>query len=348
MSTKLVEETRKLQVTGGSTYIISLPKKWVVQSRVSKGTPLTIKEEENGSLSILPPELEKYDEEEALIKISHTESPESIIRKVIATYLVGYNLIHIQGDQQQLSSKQRNTIKTFTRNLLVGTEIVTDTSSELKLQVLLGYPELSVQSALRRMSIITASMHREAITALQSLHRQLAKDVMATDNEVDRFHLYIIRQLKMAIKNPTVSKEIGLTTPRDCLGFRLMTKTVERTADHAASIARNVVLLPKKLESSTLNSIKEMSDLAISSFEDSIEALFKRDFDLAERVIEKSKNITSLEKTTISISKEASIKGRGNIRLIIENVRRTAEYASDIAEIVLNLTVENKIVKLST
>jgi phosphate uptake regulator len=348
MSTKLVEETRKLQVTGGSTYIISLPKKWVVQSRVSKGTPLTIKEEENGSLSILPPELEKYDEEEALIKISHTESPESIIRKVIATYLVGYNLIHIQGDQQQLSSKQRNTIKTFTRNLLVGTEIVTDTSSELKLQVLLGYPELSVQSALRRMSIITASMHREAITALQSLHRQLAKDVMATDNEVDRFHLYIIRQLKMAIKNPTVLKEIGLTTPRDCLGFRLMTKTVERTADHAASIARNVVLLPKKLESSTLNSIKEMSDLAISSFEDSIEALFKRDFDLAERVIEKSKNITSLEKTTISISKEASIKGRGNIRLIIENVRRTAEYASDIAEIVLNLTVENKIVKLST
>ncbi len=75
---------------------------------------------------------------------------------------------------------------------------------------------------------------------------------------------------------------------------------------------------------------------------------YKRDFDLAESVIEKSKNIISLEKTTIGIPWEASIKGRGNIRLIIENVRRTAEYTSDIAEIILNLTVENKIMKLKT
>ncbi len=29
------------------------------------------------------------------------------------------------------------------------------------------------------------------------------------------------------------------------------------------------------------------------------------------------------------------------VRLIIESIRRTAEYATDIAEIVLNLTVES-------
>ena len=48
--------------------------------------------------------------------------------------------------------------------MFVGTEIVTDTDSQLVLQVLLNYPELTIQSALRRMSIIATSMHKDAIT----------------------------------------------------------------------------------------------------------------------------------------------------------------------------------------
>ncbi len=98
------------------------------------------------------------------------------------------------------------------------------------------------------MSIITASMHKDAITGLQNLDHILAKDVIATDNEVDRFNLYIVRQLKMAIQDPRIIKDIGLTTARDCLGYRLVTKSVERTADHAASIAENVLLLKKNLD----------------------------------------------------------------------------------------------------
>lgn len=61
--------------------------------------------------------------------------------------------------------------------MLVGTEIVRDTGQELKLQVLLSYPELSIQSALRRMSIIAASMYREAVMALKELDYQQRKKV---------------------------------------------------------------------------------------------------------------------------------------------------------------------------
>ena len=93
-------------------------------------------------------------------------------------------------------------MKAFVRRMLVGTEIVTDTSAQLILQVLLSYPELTIQSALRRMSIIAASMHRDAILGLSANDSLLLKDVMTTDNEVDRFNLYVIRQLKMAMQNP--------------------------------------------------------------------------------------------------------------------------------------------------
>jgi phosphate uptake regulator len=336
-------EARKLQMTGGSTYIISLPKKWVARNQLRKGSSLILREERDGSLSLAPSGLAKQEKkEDAFIKVSKKDESDAIIRKVVSAYLVGYNLIHLRAQsQEQLSSQQRNALKDFARRYLVGTEIVTDTPSELTLQILLSYPELTVESALRRMSIITSSMHRDSMTALRELDNQLAKAVIGTDTEVDRFNLYIIRQLKLAIANPRIITEIGLAGARDCLGYRLITKSVERTADHAVSIAENVLLLKKHIDDETFRKIEDMSTLAISAFEDAIDSLFKHDFNLAENVIERTKEIAKLEKEAVLSSQKIEIEEIASLRLLIESVRRTAEYASDIAEIVLNLNIES-------
>lgn len=336
-------EARKLQMTGGSTYIISLPKKWVARNQLRKGSSLILREERDGSLSLAPSGLAKQEKkEDAFIKVSRKDESDAIIRKVVSAYLVGYNLIHVRAQsQEQLSSQQRNASKDFARRYLVGTEIVTDTPTELTLQILLSYPELTVESALRRMSIITSSMHRDSMMALRELDNQLAKAVIGTDTEVDRFNLYIIRQLKLAIANPRIITEIGLAGARDCLGYRLITKSVERTADHAVSIAENVLLLKKRIDDETLRKIEDMSTLAISAFEDAIDSLFKHDFNLAENVIEKAKEIAKLGKEAVLSSQKIGIEEIASLRLLIESVRRTAEYASDIAEIVLNLNVES-------
>ncbi|MCX8177287.1 MAG: phosphate uptake regulator PhoU [Candidatus Bathyarchaeota archaeon] len=335
-------EHRKLQMTGGSTYILSLPKDWVTRNQLKKGSTIMLREEDDGTLSILPPQsLKKEKPEEGFIKVSDNDLPEAVIRKVISTYVVGYNLIRLKSQmQQQLSTKLRNQLKNFARNYLVGTEIVTDTPTDLTLQVLLNYPELSVQSALSRMAIIAASMHKEAIETLKNLDYTSAKAVVETDREVNRFGLYIIRLLKMAISNPRIIKEIGLNNPRNCLGYRLIAKAVERTADHATKIAENVLLLHVPLNNELLEKIDKLSILAISMFEESIQALFKRDYYLAESVIEKIVQVHKLEKEAILSSKDVNIEEIAITRLLIESVRRTAEYASDISEVVLNLNVE--------
>lgn len=344
-SIKQKDETRKLQVTGGSTYILSLPKRWVTQNQLTKGSPLLVHEEEDGSLSIIPSKLEKFEkQDDALIRVSSIDKPEAVTRKTVAAYLVGYSILHLKAQgQQQLSSKLRNHLKNFARHFLVGTEIVTDTPTDFVLQVLLNYPELSVQSALRRMSIITSSMHKDAIAAFKSLDYSAAKAVIETDNEVDRFNLYIIRLLKLAVSNPRILKEIGLNNAKHCLGYRLVTKSVERTADHATKIAENVLILKEKISDELIERIEKMSTLAISMFEDSMNTLFKGDFNLAETVIEKITQIIKLEKEAVISSQNVSTEEIASLSLLIESVRRTAEYASDIAEIVLNLNVESVI-----
>jgi len=340
---KISEEQRKLQVTGGSTFILSLPKDWAVKNELKKGSNMTVREEEDGALLISPssfPKKEKQDE--AFIKASTNDNPDAIMRTAISAYLSGYNIIHVRATaQKMLSLNIRNHLKSFARNYLVGTEIVIDTSTDLTLQVLLNYPELTVQNALSRMAIIASSMHKEAIAALKELDYSSAKAVIDTDREVNRFSLYIVRLLKMAVSNQRIVKDIGLSNQRDCLGYRLIAKSVERTADHATKIAEDTLQLQEPVSGELAEKIGQLSNLANSMFENSIEALFKHDFNLAESVIEKLSQVHKLEKETVICSQSAKPLEVVSLRLIIESVRRTAEYASDISEVVLNLNVES-------
>ncbi len=339
---KTNEEQRKLQITGGSTYILSLPKDWVQRNQLGKGSSMTVREEDDGTLSVAPSKLEKREkQDEAVIRVSANDNPNAVMRTAISAYLAGYNILHVRAKSQQaLHSSLRNHLKNFARNYLVGTEIVIDTPNDLTLQVLLNYPELTVKNALSRMAIIASSMHKEALTALKQLDYVASKGIIQTDREVNRFGLYIVRLLKLAVSNPRIVKDIGLSSQKDCLGYRLIAKSVERTADHATKIAENVLLLKTAISEKLLEEIDQLSKLAISMFEDAVDALFKNNYAHAENVIEKITQITKLEKEAVFLSQNVGIEETASLRLIIESVRRTAEYASDIAEVVLNLNVE--------
>jgi len=197
-----------------------------------------------------------------------------------------------------------------------------------------------VENAIRRMSLIAASMHKDAMLALTKLDWDTAQGVVRTDDEVDRFGLYVIRQLKMAVQNDRILKEIGLTTPRDCLGYRLIVKSVERVADHAGKIAEAVLMIKQPLDDSILTKITQLSDYALKVFEESILALFKRDYDAADRIVEDARAIVSMERDILPVMEKGTAESLQTIRLVVEDIRRTAEYASDIAEIVLNMTAE--------
>ncbi|MEM2980348.1 MAG: PhoU domain-containing protein [Thermoproteota archaeon] len=335
------EEMRKIQLTGKSTYIVSLPKSWVTRMKLNAGDQLVISEN-NFSLILTPKGLVKPERPtEATIKISQKDNPDTIMRKIIALYLVGYKLIKIKTVGENITSLQRNLIKDLTRRKLVGVETISDSESAIILQILVSYPELSVENALRRMCLITASMHSDALQALRESDETLAQDVIALDDEVDRFSLYVIRQLKMAVQNERILREIGLSNPRDCLGYRIVVKFVERIADHAVKIAENVMSIGESIDAPILKRISEMSLFSVSIFNDAVKSLYEKNYLLADSTISKAKTISSMESEIMKlISKRADARKISGLRMIIESIRRTIEYASDIAEIVLNLNIE--------
>ncbi|MGQ9788532.1 MAG: PhoU domain-containing protein, partial [Candidatus Hadarchaeaceae archaeon] len=337
-------EVRKVQKTGGSTYIISLPKYWIKENGISPGNGLIVKKLEDSTLQIFPPRAqEEKKAAEATIKISQNDDPYKLARKVVSLYLVGYQIIHLVTEGR-FSRQQRDVVKSYVREKLVGAELITDSFGEMTIQVLLSYPELSVKDALRRMFLIASSMQKDAIFSLQTLDRDMADEVIRLDNEVDRFSMYVIRQIKLAVQDPRSIKGIGLRNARDCLGYRLIVKSVERIADHAALIAERVKLINKPLGREVLREILGMSNLAKVMLEKSVQALFKEDYDIAEEIIVEKEKAKELEEEVAKLTPEIPRQDSINIRLISESLRRIVEYSSDIAEIVLNLTIEETII----
>ena len=65
--------------------------------------------------------------------------------------------------------------------------------------------------------------------------------------------------MKIAIKNEYLLKEIGLEEPRNCLGYRLIAKSVERVANHAVTIAKDVIEIRQPLNKDIVEKISNMS-----------------------------------------------------------------------------------------
>ena len=81
-------EYRKIQVTGDSTYIISLPKTWVKKNKLDKGDVLSVVEKGDEVVLRLKDEKEKEFE----VKIQ-TSDAEFLSRLLITKYIQGYDTI---------------------------------------------------------------------------------------------------------------------------------------------------------------------------------------------------------------------------------------------------------------
>jgi len=342
------EETRKIQFTGKSSYIVSLPKQWIMELGLKQGDQIRMVRKGSSTLELYPPKFESriQKKEDAVIEIEGEEEASSIVRKLISLYFLGYKTINVKPKNGRLSAHQRNTVKEAVKRMLMGSEIISDSSGGITVQVLVNLLELSVDGAFKRMIHLAKSMSNDAILAVKENNLELAQEVINTDDEVDRFGFYIIRQLKIAIQNEHMLKEMGFRNARNCLGYRLIVKNIERTGDHASFIAKDLLEFRKPVKKEILAKLQDMNKFCLSVLDDSCLALFKEDYSQAEKTIKKIDEIVKFEKKVRDASKQLKDDEEiYRVRRMTENIRRISEYASDIAEIVLNMNIEKTLKK---
>lgn len=327
-------ETRKVQITGGTTLIVSLPKTWVNKVNLSPGDEVSLMTQSDGSLSIRT----KNSPEVHHSKVIYIESKDgdNLVREIIAAYIAGFTSIELKANK--ILSKQRDTVRK-TVNMLIGPEIIEETLEKIVLQDILNPAELSVKKSIRRMFMITRSMQENAIRSLKERDFDLAQDVADRDNEVDKLFLLVSKQFRMVMRDISIAAKFDMTM-EEHLDMRLASYPIERIGDHATKICNQVIQIgDKEVPDEIIKSIEEVNLLSLKIVEDSIDALFKKNIDMANTTFtrrnEVAKKLLKIEESVIKLPSDVSVP----LGIILDSIDRTCDYGCNIAEIAINAAV---------
>ena len=350
---------RRVQCTGRGSYIISLPKEWVEDLGLNRGSEIAFNIQSDSTLTLVPRKIMEKEgrdngskPKEYYINIDPKEPPQSTIRMIRALYAIGADIIRVHFKNSQDATKNKNDIKSLARDNFLGSEIIDETPDEITMQILIKHSEFPLEKAVRRMAIVALAANRDAIAALKDRSTMLFDSVISAHNDVNRLGLYIVRQLKHGIER-NLYRELGFRTPKEFLLYRIAVNDIESIAQNALNIINNLGALQKLIESETLfikdpideeiyKQLVYFSTQAHQLYDDSIKALFKRDYKDAEKLISKREALIPLENELIMLmsSKKLDPNIASVLRLIFDSSRRIMDYSRNMAELTLNRTVE--------
>lgn len=329
-------ETRKLQKTGGSTFIVSLPKQWVISSKLKEGDPVAMVVENNGFLTLDPTLGSRKTTSKVEVMVEDGEDGRHFLRMLIGLYVSGHDEIVIRA-RTRIPSEVRKAIRDFTRRV-IGSEIVEESSNSITLQDVADHSHLDMRKILKRMHLMSKAMHVDAMESLIDGNKELANDVHSRDDEVDRLYWFISKQQSMIARDTAVARKMGVGVSEASF-YLSAAKALERIADHAARIAHSAeALAPDKLPEKFVKDMQSYSSSVQSVLDRSIESLLKVDLKVANEVADESERLRERGETLIQQIMEHKGKSAVPLSRVVESLERAALYSADISEIAINLS----------
>ncbi|KYH41754.1 MAG: PhoU family protein [Candidatus Bathyarchaeota archaeon B26-2] len=321
-------DLRRTQVTRGGTFFITLPKDWALRNGLTRGSLIAASETADGRLILDP----KYDVERAPA-VATIEPGPYIDREIIGKYLLGYDIIRIEAEDR-ISLEYRDRIKRSSSKL-IGLEIIEEDYSRIVMQCLLEPSALPPEKVLRREHSITSSMHRDAVTALIEGDSQMARSVIARDNEVDRLYFLLVRILRTIIQNPGLSERLEVH-PIDCLDYRLVASLVESVGDQSTQIAEQAVQVGDiELAGEVSQSLLNLHLAVHEAYEDAVNAFLLRNISVANSVRDRQAKIEALYDEVESVASTQPAEIARLLLSVASLINRVYDHSVDIADLTM-------------
>lgn len=322
-------DTRKVQRTGKSTFIVSLPKNWATKNGIHPGSIIYITQSDNGALMLSTDRSEK--DFRAKLDIGD-KSGEPLVRDIIGCYVGGYRTVEVTSGH--MSSGQKKDLHQIV-NKLIGPEILEETINKVVIQDLLSSEELQAEKALKRIRTVVKSMIQDSISSLLEGNKDLALDVIQRDNDVDRLNLLISRQFTEILRSGSVKQE--MLNSITAFNYMQAASNMERIADHACRIAE----IASQRDCAAPGAISEELSVLESVFggllDESISHLLQTNSVKANELIDKTREI---QKRAQSIANSSGEKDQSEmlLRLVVaSSLERMLDYIMNIGELTINL-----------
>ncbi|MCU0633137.1 MAG: AbrB/MazE/SpoVT family DNA-binding domain-containing protein [Methanolinea sp.] len=334
-------EIRKVQITGGSSFVITLPKEWAEKQQVKKNDPLGLVAQPDGTLLVTTDLSETPAQRAKTFDVTAIDDPTFLFRLLIGSYIAGYTSISITS-KNRLPASIRMVVRDFTQ-MTIGPEVVEETDTSILLKDLLNPAEMPFENTIKRMYVIVKNMYMDALTVLETGNAGLANDVIARDNDVDRLHWLVARQTNIILKNASLARKMGMA-PSVVVNTYIISRIIERIGDHAVRYVEQAGKIRKDdLGPERLEAVRKAAAQSRAIFDRSIVSYFKADIKESHANIEQVEVLERLCQDITSHSTALDPEVAVPLRYIAESIRRAGEYAGDISENVINMLVEDRI-----
>mgnify|MGYP000082396624 CR=1 FL=1 len=334
-------ESRRVQLVGGATYTVSLPKAWAQRAGLKPSSQVYMLEQSDGSLIIYPSRA-PVGKRELTITTTPGEKASILSRKIIAAYLDGYDVLRIQS-MGRLTYEQLKEIDDFVKRMS-GLEIIEESAEGVTINALVSITDFPVERGFQRAHLITSLMFQETMNALRKGDVELAKSVTLRDGDVDRIYFLVTRQLRAAISNPSTAKALGMDSS-DAIDYLIAIKRIEDAADSIENVANMIeslyhsrVVIPEPL----LNDLLDIGSASFNAYEKGVKAFLSKDPVMADEALDTR---VSVERMRCRV--EGSLAEQNqllvlHVGVILINLRNIAYHGGDIAEVAINRAVRLK------
>jgi len=315
-------EFRKLQVTGKSSYIISLPKSWIKKNDIKKGDELAILEDADGLLRISS--VRQAEAKQRIVPEIDIDnlSKEELQAIIIGNYVAGLESFKMISRKGSLSTSKRKVITNII-NTLAGFEIISESSELIEVKNLLEPSNFRVDEVVKRLALLSSLMMNDLVYSIRENKLEFLEDIKAQDNEIDRLYLLVRRLLMIGSRDVVVAKKIGVNGSDSCIAWSFILDNIEKIADHIVEIVRIIppVItseIPKEIFEPFKESLESTRKILERILNALIETRFKiEDMDANETLEEINSVIEQINRIIILISEQ---KLRAEICLSLENV----------------------------
>ncbi|KAB2944670.1 MAG: phosphate regulatory protein [Candidatus Methanoperedens nitroreducens] len=325
-------EIRKVQITGKSTFVVSLPKKWAVNAGITSGSLVHMHPQEDGSLLLTTNGGFASHGTKTLTIDGSGGDP--LIRDIIATYVAGYRVIELKA--KNITMEQRKDITAIVKKL-IGIEIIEETNEKVVIQDISNPGDMPIDMSFRRMHIKVQWMLDNTFKAMNTKDVSLASEVVKQDDEIDRLNLLISKQFMDILLHSRISEksELGLT---GAFYYRLASDQLERISDHASKIAGIIMESGEKIPNTMLDDIIKIGIISYKLVNDSVGSFTKCNVELANRVIEEHKKIGEELRRTRHPAATLNPDAVMSLGLIADSVKRIGDYAANVAELAIDFS----------
>jgi phosphate uptake regulator len=324
-------QIRKIQLTGGSSYAITLPKEWVEAARLKAGDVIALGNQPDGSLAIYAGAAS----ERAPSRLEITadlEEPDITFRNIVAAYLMGYDVIVLRN-RKGLSPETKRAVRQAAKRI-IGLEVVEEDPNSMSLQDFLDPREFHIEKGVRRMDALLRTMQEDSLAVFKG--SEPFENLEERDDEVDRLYWMVNKQFHAVLRDRRYAQKMDLNASQ-ALNYLLVARVIERTADHARRIAENLrALRGGELHAKLESKIEKQGRRAFQLFEEAFLAFLKQDIARANRILGETgpfqKAHESLLRESLALGGEEIL----HVAYALESIQRTAAYAADVAETAIN------------